>query len=289
MFLRKFPVLVLFVVIIVAAGCSRDGGGRVYIKNKGSDTMVVVAQAWAEAYKRVDGGVGVGVSGGGSGTGASALIDGTVDIANMSRSMKGEEMELARKNGTDPREHVVGYDALAVYVHKDNPIESITLGQLAEIFGEGGEIVSWSQLGIEVPGARGDKIIRISRQNNSGTYVYFREATLGKKRDYKSGSLDMHGSKDVVEKCSTIPASIGYSGLAFATDQVKMVPVRKAAGEAAVLPSLETAANRTYPIARPLFMYTVGAPEGKVKEYLDWIMGDAGQAIVVETGYAPIR
>lgn len=287
----KTPMRLFLALSAIAVGLAACTGGddRVVIQNKGSDTLVVVAQAWAEAYKGIDNTVAVAVSGGGSGTGASALINGTVDIANMSRSMKEKERKLAGSNGISPKEHIVGYDALAVYVHPDNPIKSISPKQLAEIYGEGGTIERWSQLGVTIPGGD-DKIIRVSRQNNSGTYVYFKEATMGKKRDYKMGSLDMHGSKDVVEKVSSISSAIGYSGLAYANEHVRMVPIQTTGSDSvAVSPSIKTASNGSYPIARPLFMYTVGEPEGKVREYLDWIMSDAGQKILVEKGYAPIR
>lgn len=127
------------------------------------------------------------------------MINGTVDIANSSRKMKDSEIELARGNGNEPIEFVVGFDALAVYVHSDNPLDQVSLEQLAELYGEGGDVDAWSQLGVEVPGCGSDEIVRVSRQNNSGTYVYFREAVLGERRDFRLGSRDMHGSKDVVD------------------------------------------------------------------------------------------
>ena len=171
-----------------------EASGQSIIKNKGSDTMVNLAQAWAEVYSRISDTVSVEVSGGGSGTGVAALINGTVDIANCSRQIKPKEKEEATKNtGKEPIEFIVGYDALAVYVHKDNPLNEITIPQLAEIYGEEGTITRWDHLGIANSGCRSDKIIRISRQSNSGTYFYFREALLGKERDFESGSLDLHG------------------------------------------------------------------------------------------------
>jgi len=279
----------VFLLAVLVLACGGKSGRRSTIQNKGSDTLVNVAQAWAEAYKDVNPGVAVAVTGGGSGTGISALINGTVDLANASRKMKEKEIDRAKKNGVEPVEHVVGYDALAVYVHKDNPIESITIAQLAAIYGEGGQVVTWGQLGIDVPKAKDGKIVRVSRQNNSGTYVYFKEAVLGKKSEYKLGSLDMHGSKDVVDLVSKTPGAIGYSGLAFATHEVKLVKVAKEEGADAVAPSVASALDGSYPIARPLFMYTRGQPEGKVKAYLDWILSEAGQRIIFEKGYAPVR
>ena len=180
-----------------SCGGSVDGASRASIKNKGSDTLVTVAQAWAEEYSKVGGGTVVSVTGGGSGTGINAMINGTVDIANASRKMKESEFQTARAAGIEPVEHIVGFDALAVYVHKDNPIESITIEQLADIYGENGKVTKWSEIGVDM--GDNDEIVRVSRQNNSGTYVYFQEAVLGRNRDFRLGSRDMHGSKDVVE------------------------------------------------------------------------------------------
>jgi phosphate transport system substrate-binding protein len=273
------------VLACLAPACrSRD---RAVIQNTGSDTLVNLAQAWAEEYAQVEPRVSVEVSGGGSGVGIAALIDGTVDIANCSRRFEPREIEEARKNTRkEPVEFVVGYDALAVYVNKSNSIDQITLDQLAEIYAENGRITRWSQLGAKVP-AGADEIIRISRQSNSGTYMYFREAVLGKKRDFKLGSRDMHGSKDVVELVANTPATIGYSGMGYSTPDVKMLRVARKSGDAAFAPTVENTLNHTYPIARPLYMYTLGNPTGAVKKYLDWIHSDAGQKIVVRSGYVP--
>jgi len=261
---------------------------RTLIQNKGSDTLVNVAQAWAEAYPEVNPEVAVAVSGGGSGTGIAAMINGTVDIANASRKMKDSEIAQAEKNGQTPVEHVVGYDALAVFINKNNPIESMTFEQLKDIFGRDPKVKKWSDMGITVPGCK-DEIVVVSRQNNSGTYVYFKETILGKGGKYRQGTLDMQGSKDVVDLVEKTPCAIGYSGLAYATEHVDMVCVATTDAEDCVSPSVATASDRSYPIARPLFMYTNGEPQGEIKAYLDWIMSDAGQCILLKKGYAPIR
>ena len=271
-----------------AAVLSTVAVARTEIQNKGSDTLVNVAQGWAEAYQKVDPEVAVAVSGGGSGTGIAALINGTVDIANASRKMKDKEIELAEKQGQHPVEHIVGYDALAVFLNSKNPINQLTIPQLQEIFGRGGKATKWTDMGIEVPGCQEQKIVVISRQNNSGTYAYFKEAVLGKGGKYRQGTLDMHGSKDVVDLVEKTPCAIGYSGLAYATDHLKMACISKA-DEACVAPSVKTASDRSYPIARPLFMYTNGEPQGEVKKYLDWALSDVGQCILKEKGYAPVR
>ena len=289
----RFWVVALLALAVACGRPSEDGVGgssrRSLIQNKGSDTLVNVAQAWAEAYQSVDTNVAVAVTGGGSGTGIAALINGTVDIANASRAMKDREIELAVANGQKPVRFIVGYDALAVYLHKDNPMDQIAIEQLAEIYGEEGRVDNWSQVGVEVPGCRDQEIVRVSRQNNSGTYIYFREAILGERRDYKLGSRDMHGSKDVVDLVEHTPCAIGYSGLAYANEHVKLVCISEATDEDCVMPSVETAIDESYPIARPLFMYTVGEPEGNIRTYLDWILSDEGQCIIIEKGYAPVR
>ena len=262
---------------------------RVLIQNKGSDTLVNVAQAWAESYRTVNPDVAVAVSGGGSGTGIAAMINGTVDIANASRAMKQKEVDLAKSKGQDPIQHIVGYDALAVYLHNDNPAKALSIAQLAEIYGEEGQTENWTQIGIEVPGCKGQEMVLVSRQNNSGTYAYFRKAVLGKRRDYKMGTRDMHGSKDVVDLVEKTPCAIGYSGLAYATDHVKLACVSKTDGGDCVMPTVASASDGSYPIARPLFMYTNGEPTGEIKAYLEWILSDEGQCIILDKGYAPVR
>lgn len=276
-----------FVLLALAVGCG-ERTERTVIQNRGSDTLVNVAQAWAEAYRQVSPNVAIAVSGGGSGTGISAMINGTVDIASSSRAMSESELEAARARGTSPVEHVVGYDALAVFLHPDNPLDAMTIAQLASVYGEGGTAETWSDLGVTVPGCGSGEIIRVSRQNNSGTYEYFREAVLGESGDFKLGSRDMNGSSEVVDLVENTPCAIGYSGLAYATEHVK-TPCVSFRGGPCVAPTVETAIDRTYPIARPLFMYTAGEPQGAVADYLSWILGDAGQCIILEMGYAPTR
>lgn len=285
----------LCMAALALGACSRrdsspdSKGGRAVIQNKGSDTLVNVAQTWAEAYKTVDPNVAVAVSGGGSGTGVSALLNGTVDIANSSRPLKDKEVELAKKKGITPKEFMVGYDALAIFLHKDNPLGKMTVAQLAEIYGENGTITKWSQLGVQVPGCTSDEIIVVSRQNNSGTYAYFKEHILGEKRDFRLGTKDMHGSKDVGDLVMKTPCAIGYSGLAYLDPHVKAPCIAADDAAPCVTPSMATAVDRTYPVARPLFMYTNGEPQGAVKAYLDWILSDKGQCIIQDKGYAPVR
>lgn len=291
-------ILVILTGTVVVNSCSpKDSEGgltkdvdHITIKNKGSDTMVNLAQAWAERYTSISSEAAVEVSGGGSGTGVAALINGTVDIANCSRQIKPKELEQATQNtGKVPQEFIVGYDALAVYVHHDTPIDKITIPQLAEIYGENGTLTKWSHLGLTHTACPSDKIIRISRQSNSGTYFYFREALLGTDRDFRIGSLDLHGSKDVVEVIGRTPCAIGYSGMGYATSHVKMLEVATTSDAPYYAPTLENVMAKTYPIARPLYMYSLGEPTGAIKTYLDWILSAEGQKIVEKLGFVPLE
>jgi phosphate transport system substrate-binding protein len=166
-------------------------------------------------------------------------------------------------------------------------LNDIAIEQLAEIYGDGGKSTKWSQLGVKIPSGS-DEIIRVSRQNNSGTYAYFREAILGPGRDYKDQSIDLSGSKDVVALVSKTPGAIGYSGMGYNTPDVKMLRISKHVGQAGLAPTLENAKKGLYPITRPLQIYTPGEPGGEVKQYLEWIMSPDGQRIVRELGYVPL-
>lgn len=271
-------------------GGSQATGKKTNVANIGSDTMVNLAAAWAEAYSEVDKTVAIEVNGGGSGVGIKGLLNGTAELANSSRHIEDKEKaELKEKRQLDAKEFVVGFDALSIYVHKDNPINEITMEQLGDIYRADGKITKWSDLGVNaIPGAKGDELIRVSRQNNSGTYEYFKEAVVGKKNEFKLGSLDMNGSKDVVELIGKTPNAIGYSGMGYANASVKMLKVSKKSGEPAVAPSIATTHDKTYPIARPMFFYTAGEPAPHLKKYIDWVMSDAGQKLVETTGYVPL-
>ena len=262
---------------------------KVTIQNKGSDTMVNVAGAWAAEYQKVDPTVAVEVGGGGSGVGIAALIKGTIEIANSSRNMKKEEIEQAKKNtGKEPKEIIVGYDALAIYVNKDNPLNEISMEQLAQIYAEGGAVTKWSELGVTLPGVTDDTIKRVSRQSSSGTYEFFREHVLNKK-DFKLGSLDMNGSKEVVELVGNTKTAIGYSGMGYNDPaKVKMLKVSVKTGQPSVEVNVANTLSKKYPIARSLLVYTLGEPEGAIKQYTDWMLGDTGQKILETVGYVPL-
>ena len=277
------------VMSALTLGCGKSSEG---VRMVGSDTMVNLAQAWAEKYgKEFPAKKSIQVSGGGSGVGIASLINGTCDLANASREMEPAELQkIKEKYKVDAKEHVVGFDALAVYVHKDNPLDTISIEELAEIYGQNGKIDSWSQLGVDSKVLGNDKITRASRQNSSGTYAYFREAVLGKKRDYKLGSIDRSGSKDVIDLVASTPNAIGYSGMGYATPSVKMLRISAKRGQPGVAPTVENAMRKEgrYPITRSLLIYTVGEPGGQAKEFLDWIFGPQGQGLVGELGYVPL-
>jgi phosphate transport system substrate-binding protein len=283
-------LLTLGLLTALVSGCGGQSRVGLVVRNEGSDTMVNIAEAWAEQYHRERPNVWVQVLGGGSGVGIASLIDGNCDLANTSRKMKKDEIAAAKsKRGGDPQEFIVGLDALAIYVHKSNPLESISMEELADLYGEEGRITRWSQLGVPEGTLGTDKIIRINRQSGSGTYSYFREAVLGKGKDLKLGSVDANGSKDAVSLVSRTPAAIGYSGMGYATDEVKTLRVSKRRGERGVAPTVENARNGTYPITRPLQIYAVGKPTGFVGEYLDWIKGPEGQKLVLQLGYVSVK
>ena len=295
----KVSVVFMLLTTLVLNGCgSKDDGSSQggtesssddkTIQVEGSDTMVNLAQAWSEKYQANNSDVTIEVSGGGSGVGISSLIQGLADMANASRKMKDKEKARAESElGVAPIEYVVGQDALAVYVHKDNPLEEITLSQLESIYADGGTISKWSELDIELPGGS-DEIVRVSRQNNSGTYAYFREAVL-KDNDFKLGSIDLSGSSDVVAMVEKTASAIGYSGMGYATDNVKMLKIKSTDDGDAVAPTADNVINGTYPIARPLMIYTAGEPNDTLQTYLDWILGENGQGIVSEMGYVPVK
>jgi phosphate transport system substrate-binding protein len=256
------------------------------IENKGSDTLVNLALAWAETYMKSYPEVRISVTGGGSGTGIAAMINGTVDIANASRAMKPEEIAAAQANGIEPMEFVVAGDAIAIVVHPSNPVDRLTLQQLSDIYT--GRITNWSQVG------GGDRpIVLLSRESNSGTYVYFLENVIrlaDEESDllFSPDTLLMPSSEGISSEVRQNPNAIGYDGLGYVTPDQKMVAVAEAAEGPYVLPSVKTVNDGSYPISRPLYMYTAGELTGDGKAYLDWILSE-GQALVPELGFVPLK
>lgn len=257
------------------------------IQNIGSDTLVNLALAWAEAYQQVQPTVQISVTGGGSGTGIAALINGTVDIANASRQIKPEERSAAEANGLSPQEFVVARDAIAIIVHPDNPIDRLTIDQISAIYT--GDIGNWSKVGGE------DRpIVRLSRETNSGTHVYFLEQVVRKGDPENSAlfspqTLLLPSSEGITAEVRDNPNAIGYDGLGYVTPDVKVLAVARNATSEFAYPNVETVNNLKYPIARELYMYTAGDPQGDVLEYLTWILQPQAQHIVSELGFVPIQ
>ncbi len=294
-------VLVFVLALMVLAGCPRSqspgnavsevlppqaGAEKGTIEQIGSTTVLPIATAWARAYRQVAPEVEVNVAGGGSGTGIEALINGTVDIANASRPMKDTERRAAEAAGVHPVEHVVAYDGLSAIVHPNNPIASLSLQQLSDIYS--GEVSDWSELGVQGLG----KIIVLGRDSSSGTYGSWEEMVVrvvDENREYTVEMLQLQSNEAVKSHVANTEAAIGYVGLGYLDDSVKAVPIVPSEGGEAVMPSKETVADGTYPISRELYMYTNGEPQGIVKDYLEWGMGEEGQKLVAEAGFVPVR
>jgi phosphate transport system substrate-binding protein len=287
-----FALLMIFFVLISACRASEDAssseGAKRAIQNKGSDTIVNIALAWAEEYRNVDPTVSIAVTGGGSGTGIASLINGTVDIANASRQMKETEIENARASGIDPFEHVVAIDALAVIVNPVNPVSEITINELADIYT--GRITNWAELG-----GNDAPIILVSRETNSGTHVYFLEMVVrrGEKDNtdiFAPQTLLMPSSVGITSEVRRNPNAIGYDGLGYVDNlHEKVLSIALDSESAYVLPSTATAKAGTYPLSRDLYMYTAGEPTGVIAEYIAWILSPAGQIIVENLGFVPLE
>jgi len=279
---------------LVLSGCGKKGDSSaekiVEIRVKGSDTMVQLATAWAEAYRKVKPNVVVNASGGGTGTGLAAMQNNTTDICDASREIKPEERQKTKEvTSKDVKEFVVAYDALAVYANAANPVNEISVEELREIWAEGGNLMAWDQVNPAFAG----KITLFGRQNNSGTYDYFREHICGKKdgkqREFRAGISEMNGSAEVVENVVKTPTGLGYSGMGYKVPNVKWLKVSMKKGGAAIEPGVDVARNGAYPIARKLYLYTAGEPTPEVKAYIDWILSPEGQKIVEKEGFVPLH
>lgn len=248
---------------------------------KGSDTMVILAQRWAEVYMSRRPDVTIQVTGGGSGTGISALINGTTDICNSSRPMKKSEKEkLKVRFNTLGVEIKAAKDGLAVYVNESSPIQELTLAQLKSIYT--GQITNWKDLG-----GPETRIILYSRENNSGTYVYFKDNVL-QGEDFSATAQNMPGTAAVVNAVAKDKNGIGYGGAAYGKG-IRFVKVKSDATSAGYEPTPENVKNGSYPITRFLYLYTRSRPTGPLKEYIDWILSDQGQEVVTKVGYFPVR
>ncbi len=293
MWRRNAVWFLLFTITFLSPACgwtasleSRPSSTRT-IENKGSDTIVNLALAWAEAYQEIRPEVRLSVTGGGSGTGIAALINGTVDIANASRQIKSEEQAEAEANGVTPTEFIIARDAIAVIINHENPVDNLTLQLISDIYS--GKINNWSEVGGE-----NRPIVRLSRETNSGTHVYFLEniLRLGDAQSETLFSVDtllLPSSEGITAEIRQNPNAIGYDGLGYVTDEVKVVAVGISIDGPFVYPSPETVNSNLYPIARDLYMYTAGEPSNEIKEYLDWILSPQAQEIVNKLGFVPVN
>jgi phosphate transport system substrate-binding protein len=277
---RGLALLAAPVLLALVWGCA--GGGRSgAVTVKGSDTMVILGQRWAEAYMTAHPGAVIQVTGGGSGTGFAALINGTTDICQGSRPIKDDEKkQLEARYGQPPHEIVVARDGLAVYLHESNPVAELTLEQISGIYT--GTIARWSQVG--GPDA---PIVTYGRENSSGTYEYFKEHVL-QKADFAASVQTLPGTAAVVNAVARDPNGIGYGGAAYLKG-VKECAVKRDDPTPGVLPNAENVRSGAYPISRGLYFYLRKAPEGPMKEFVDFVLSEPGQKLVTEVGYFPVR
>jgi phosphate transport system substrate-binding protein len=271
--------------------CTRDNAGgttttgaqadKTSFTVKGSDTMVILGQRWSETYMKEHAGITIQVTGGGSGTGVAALINGTTDICESSRPMEAKEKDdlKAKQKGSVAIETKVALDALAVYVNEKNAIKEIAIPDLAKIYK--GEIKNWKEVG-----GKDAAIVLYGRENNSGTYAYFKEHVLSKK-DFAATVQTLAGTSAVVNAIKGDENGVGYGGIAY-LEGIRALSVKKDAGSPAIAPSLATAQDGTYPISRFLYFYTAGEPTGNIKKFVDWVVSDAGQKIIADVGYYPL-
>jgi phosphate transport system substrate-binding protein len=275
--------LSMVVVVILSFGCTRNERGdtaRSSITLKGSDTMVILGQRWAEAYMKAHPETTIQVTGGGSGTGIAALINGSTDICEASRPMKGKEREdLQAKRNAPAVEIKVALDALAIYVNEKNPLTEISIGALARIYL--GQTKSWRDVG-----GKDHAIVLYGRENNSGTYGYFKEHVLGNK-DFAAETQTLAGTSAVVDAVKGDEWGIGYGGIAY-LESVRPLRVKKDETSPAIAPSLTTAQDGSYPISRFLYFYTAGEPKGTAKSFVDWVKSADGQKVIEAVGYYPL-
>lgn len=269
----KKIIMIIVAAVVVVSAIGMMAAEKITVK--GSDTMVIMAQKWAEVYMKDNSGVSIQVTGGGSGTGISALINGTTDICDASRQMKSSEIEkLKERFGTMGVEIPCAKDGVTIYLNEKNKVSNLTVQQLKDIYT--GKITNWNQVG-----GSNAKIVMYSRENNSGTYVFFKDVVL-KGADYSPSCQNLPGTAAVVNAVSKDVNGIGYGGAGYSKG-IKVCDVNGFA------PSKENVASNKYPLSRYLYMYLRNKPSGALKKYIDWILGPEGQKVVAQSGYFPIR
>ena len=292
----KAVPLILLVSLLICSACGGSPGQTTpsartsaFIQNKGSDTIVNLALAWAERYQTEHPDISISVTGGGSGTGIAALINGTVDIANASRAITADEIKQAKSNGVNPVQVVISRDAIAVVVNPQNPVRRLTLQQISDIYS--GKINNWTGVG-------GDDrpIVRLSRETNSGTHVYFLQTVirLGDPKNttlFSTDTLLLPSSEGIINEVRQNPNAIGYDGLGYIPPDLKnsVIAVARDASGPYVIPTITTVNDNSYPVARDLYMYTAGQPAGAIKDYINWILSPEAQKIVADLGFVPIK
>jgi phosphate transport system substrate-binding protein len=281
-----WPVLCL-AVILALGGCSRQSQQASSIQIKGSDTMVNLGQAWAEAFMKAHPKVSVAVTGGGSGTGIAALLSKTCDIAELSRELKPEEIAMARDKGFDPKQITVALDGLAVVVHPANPVSQLTLDQLAAIFS--GSVRNWKEVGgSNLP------IVVLSREVNSGTHVYFKEHVLRRNQkesqvEFAANALMLSSSQAIADEVAQNSGAIGYFGMGYISAKEKALAIAKDAAAPFIQPTIDNVLSQAYPISRPLLMVSRGQPRGLVADFLNFVLSPEGQKIVIKIDFVPVK
>lgn len=276
--MRTLRPIALASFAFVLAACGR-GEASSRLSVRGSDTMIILSQRWAERYMEEHPGTAIQVAGGGTGTGLASLINGTIDIATASRPITDRERRNLRRNrGAEARETPVAIDAVAIYVHADNPVQALSVAQLARIFR--GQTRNWREVG-----GREERIVLYSRENNSGTYAYFKQHVLSD-FDFATSAQTLPGTAAVIHAVSHDPRGIGYGGIGY-SEGVRAVPLL--VDGVPVAPDVRTASDGRYPLARPLLVYTAGEPRRLARDFIEWVRSEDGQGLVSEVGYFPLR
>ena len=278
---KHLIVLTLPLIAALLTSCAVPPAGKQNITLKGSDTMLQIGQRWAEVYMKDHPNATIQVTGGGSGTGIAALVNGTTQICQSSRPMKDEEKaSVKQQRKADVSEIPVAVDALAVYLNKQNRVDHMTMEQVRRIFQ--GEITNWKDVG----GSNGN-IVLYGRENNSGTYVFFKEHVLAN-GDFAERYQPLGGTAAVINAVVKDVNGIGYGGIGYATD-LKAISIAKDAASEPVVPTMENALSNKYPLSRFLYWYTAGPPAGTIKDLVDWVLGPQGQNIVKDVGFYPLK
>jgi phosphate transport system substrate-binding protein len=285
----RTAVSAMIIATVGLVSCNKDEGNG--IKISGSNTMAQVGIGWGEKFAE-DTGILVSVAGGGSGIGINELTEGRIDICASSRPMKDEEKtKIKEKQGKMPEEFVVGYDALAIFINPENEAKEISMEQLKEIYVEGGSITKWEQVSPDGPTG---PIEVLGRESTSGTYEFIHDAVLGKdsvgnKNKFRTTVAPQSSSQAIIDNLATLKSAIGYDGMAFNDPKVKWLAVSRKTGEPAVFPGVDDARSGKYPLARKLYLYTLGTPEGPVKQFIDFVLSAEGQQILAKTGYVSLK